>query len=96
MKGRSAIGERCERHVAFKSQRVFDRRVVRPLLAPVGHDVRAYLAQRALEEHHVGVVHRTAYAVAQELDRLVEGVERIVELGQAGVELERLGKVRSQ
>jgi hypothetical protein len=82
--------------VALKPQCVFDRRVVRPVLAPVRHDVGPDFAQRALEEHHVGVVHRTGHPVAQELHRVVEGVERIVELGQAGVELEGLGKVRSQ
>jgi hypothetical protein len=96
MKGRSAISECCERHVAFKSQRVFDRRVVRPLLATVRHHVRPDLAKGALEKHHVRVVHRARHPVAQQLHRMVESVERIVELRQAGVELERLDKVRSQ
>ena len=96
MNGRAAIHERCQGHVPFELQTELDGRVDRAIQPPVGEHVGSDLGDRALEQHDVGLVEGAWSLLAQELHRVVQRLQRLIEPGQGGLEFEWFCELRSQ
>lgn len=89
MNGRSWIDERCEQSALFEAQVVFDRQL-RTFWKPVGEDVGADLSQGRLKEDEGAVVGVSARGPTQQLHRVVEDVQSLVDHGEGGAELKGL------
>ena len=85
----AGVGERSLDHAGIEPKDVVDRLfgARRPAMC---EDVAADLTQRGLEEHERPVFQRAAGRAAQALHRLVQDVEPLFEVDEAGAEFKGL------
>jgi hypothetical protein len=94
------VGKESGGDASFHSKAVFDRRSGGAVLARVDQHVGSDLRDGGLEQDEVAIAGGKASPLAKQLHRAVKSVQSIVQAGEGGFELKRLGdptvRVRSQ
>ena len=100
MNGRSVVGKESGRNAIVQSKPVLDGWSGGAVLARIDQHVGSDLRDGGLEQDEVAIAVRKACPLAKKLHRAVKSVQSIVQAGEGGFELKRLGnptvRVRSQ
>ena len=89
MKGRSLIGKRCSCGAGFQPQCVLHGLSVGAVFSRVDQHVRSDLGKSCLEQDEVAIVGTSAGALAQQVHRVVKGVQSVFQPSECGVKFKR-------
>lgn len=88
MKGRSPVGKRRSCDAGFQAQLVLHRGSFAAVLSRVDQHVRADLGEGRFEQDEVAILGAAARTRAQQVHRVVKGIQAVFQPGERGVELE--------